>query len=65
MMTLVKICQNLEFTFSFKQNAYLDLVLGSVSTVGVIGYWYIQRYWKIDAKKMARLPPLIMCCLLK
>ncbi|KAH9986336.1 autophagy-related protein 22-like protein [Russula compacta] len=52
MMTLVKICQNLEFSFSFKQNAYLDLVLGSVSTVGVITYWYIQRYWKIDAKKM-------------
>jgi len=51
-VTLVQICQNLRFSFSFKQNAYLGLVQGGASIIGIVVYWYVQRCWKIDPKKM-------------
>jgi hypothetical protein len=57
--TLVRICQNAHFTFSFKQNAYLGIVEGSTSIVSILGFWYVQRYWKIDSKKMVR-PPIVI-----
>jgi len=53
--TLVQICQNIRFTFSFLENTYLGLVQAGTSLVGLVMYWYIQRYWKIEPKKMARL----------
>jgi hypothetical protein len=59
-VTLVQICQNLRFSFSFRQNAYLGLVQGGASTIGIVVYWYVQRGWKLDSKKMARLLAVIV-----
>jgi hypothetical protein len=53
--TLVQICQNIWFSFSLLENTYLGLVQAGTSLVGLVMYWYIQRYWKIEPKKMARL----------
>ncbi|KAH9986350.1 MFS general substrate transporter [Russula compacta] len=50
--TLVLICQNDKFTFSFLQNTYLGLAQAITSTASTLGFWYIQRYWKIPTKKM-------------
>lgn len=50
--TLVAICQNDKFTFSFLQNTYLGLAQATTSTASTLGFWYIQRYWKISTKKM-------------
>ncbi|RPD66777.1 MFS general substrate transporter [Lentinus tigrinus ALCF2SS1-7] len=51
--TLVSICQNDKFSFSFLQNTYLGLAQAVTSTASTLGFWYIQRYWKISTKKMA------------
>lgn len=51
-MTLVMICQNDQFQFSFLQNTYLGLAQAIASTVGILGFWYIQRYFKISTKAM-------------
>jgi hypothetical protein len=56
-VTLVHICQNLRFNFSFLENTYLSLVLVSTSGISIVTFWYIQRQWNIDSKKMARLQP--------
>ncbi|KAJ4483184.1 autophagy-related protein 22-like protein [Lentinula aciculospora] len=50
--TLVTICQNDKFSFSFLQNTYLGLAQAITSTASTFGFWYIQRYWKISTKKM-------------
>ncbi|KAL0950300.1 hypothetical protein HGRIS_010277 [Hohenbuehelia grisea] len=50
--TLVSICQNDKFSFSFLQNTYLGLAQAITSTASTLGFWYIQRYWKISTKKM-------------
>ncbi|KAI0039198.1 MFS general substrate transporter [Auriscalpium vulgare] len=50
--TLVSICQNDKFSFSFLQNTYLGLAQAFTSTASTLGFWYIQRYWKISTKKM-------------
>ncbi|EKM79757.1 hypothetical protein AGABI1DRAFT_56924 [Agaricus bisporus var. burnettii JB137-S8] len=50
--TLVSICQNDKFEFSFLQNTYLGLAQAITSTASTFGFWYIQRYWKINTKKM-------------
>ncbi|KAF7355720.1 Autophagy-related protein [Mycena sanguinolenta] len=50
--TLVSICQNDKFSFSFLQNTYLGLSQAITSTISTFGFWYIQRYWKISTKKM-------------
>ncbi|KAH0840203.1 MFS general substrate transporter [Lanmaoa asiatica] len=50
--TLVAICQNDKFSFSFLQNTYLGLSQAITSTISTLGFWYIQRYWKISTKKM-------------
>ncbi|KAG6373769.1 MFS general substrate transporter [Boletus reticuloceps] len=50
--TLVSICQNDKFRFSFLQNTYLGLSQAITSTISTLGFWYIQRYWKISTKKM-------------
>ncbi|KAF5363871.1 hypothetical protein D9756_000068 [Leucocoprinus leucothites] len=50
--TLVSICQNDKFEFSFLQNTYLGLAQAITSTASTLGFWYIQRYWKISTKKM-------------
>ncbi|KAI9467380.1 MFS general substrate transporter [Lactarius psammicola] len=50
--TLVSISQNEQFTFSFLQNTYLNLVQGITSAASVVVFWYIQRHWKIDIKIM-------------
>ena len=57
--TLVLILQNVRFTFSFKENTYLGLVQFGSGGVGLVAYWYIQRHWKIDTKKMERLLSII------
>lgn len=51
--TLISICQNDKFNFSFLQNTYLGLAQAITSTISTLGFWYIQRYWKISTKKMA------------
>ncbi|PPQ70377.1 hypothetical protein CVT26_013842 [Gymnopilus dilepis] len=50
--TLVSICQNDKFSFSFLQNTYLGLAQAITSTASTFGFWYIQRYFKISTKKM-------------
>jgi len=50
--TLISICQNDKFSFSFLQNTYLGLAQAITSTMSTLGFWYIQRYWKIPTKKM-------------
>ncbi|KZT05596.1 MFS general substrate transporter [Laetiporus sulphureus 93-53] len=50
--TRVLICQNDEFQFSFLQNTYLGLAQAFTSTASTLGFWYIQRYWKISTKRM-------------
>ncbi|KAF7789383.1 hypothetical protein EIP86_000327 [Pleurotus ostreatoroseus] len=50
--TLVSICQNDKFEFSFLQNTYLGLSQAVTSTASTLGFWYIQKYWKISTKKM-------------
>lgn len=53
--TLVSICQNDKFEFSFLQNTYLGLAQAITSTASTFGFWYIQRYWKINTKKMVSI----------
>ncbi|THH07184.1 hypothetical protein EW145_g3561 [Phellinidium pouzarii] len=50
--TLISICQNDKFSFSFLQNTYLGLAQAITSTMSTLGFWYIQKYWKISTKKM-------------
>ncbi|KAG6848590.1 hypothetical protein H0H93_015639 [Arthromyces matolae] len=50
--TLVGICQNDKFSFSFLQNTYLGLAQAITSTASTLGFWYIQRYWKLNTKTM-------------
>lgn len=50
--TLVTICQNAKFSFSFLTLTYLGLSQAIASTISVLGFWYIQRYWKISTKMM-------------
>ncbi|TFK28943.1 MFS general substrate transporter [Coprinopsis marcescibilis] len=50
--TLISICQNDKFQFSFLQNTYLGLAQAITSTASTLGFWYIQRYWRIPTKKM-------------
>ncbi|PSR81037.1 hypothetical protein PHLCEN_2v6568 [Hermanssonia centrifuga] len=50
--TLVSICQNDKFQFSFLYNTYLGLSQAVTSTISTLGFWYIQKYWKISTKKM-------------
>ncbi|KAL1944115.1 hypothetical protein VTO73DRAFT_3300 [Trametes versicolor] len=50
--TLVSICQNDKFNFSFLQNTYLGLAQAITSTISTLGFWYIQKYWKIPTKTM-------------
>ncbi|PFH44793.1 hypothetical protein AMATHDRAFT_10828 [Amanita thiersii Skay4041] len=49
---LVSIVQNDKFSFSFLQNTYLGLAQALTSTASTLGYWYIQRYFKISTKRM-------------
>jgi len=57
--TLVSICQNDKFAFSFLQNTYLGLAQAICSTASTLGFWYIQRYWKISTKTMVQLLPYV------
>ncbi|KAG2013133.1 hypothetical protein CC2G_010073 [Coprinopsis cinerea AmutBmut pab1-1] len=50
--TLVSICQNEKFSFSFLQNTYLGLAQAITSTASTLGFWYVQRHWKIPTKNM-------------
>ncbi|KAF8874347.1 MFS general substrate transporter [Infundibulicybe gibba] len=50
--TLVAICQNDKFSFSFLQNTYLGLAQAITSTMSTLGFWYIQKYYKISTKRM-------------
>ncbi|KAL4076304.1 autophagy-related protein 22-like protein [Scleroderma yunnanense] len=50
--TLVSICQNAKFDFSFLTLTYLGLSQAVTSTISTLGFWYIQRYWKISTKRM-------------
>jgi MFS-type transporter involved in bile tolerance (Atg22 family) len=51
-ITLVSICQNEQFTFSFLQNTYLYLVQVVTCAASIVATWYIQRHWEIDVKKI-------------
>ncbi|KAG2748357.1 MFS general substrate transporter [Suillus brevipes Sb2] len=50
--TLISICQNDRFSFSFLQNTYLGLSQAITSTISTLAFWYIQRHWNISTKKM-------------
>ncbi|TFK59612.1 hypothetical protein BDN72DRAFT_806066 [Pluteus cervinus] len=50
--TLVAICQNDKFVFSFLENTYLGLAQAITSTIATLGYLYIQRHWKFSTKTM-------------
>ena len=50
--TLVSICQNDKFSFSFLKNTYLGLAQAFTSTAATLGFWYIQRYFKFSTKTM-------------
>ncbi|KAK7696121.1 hypothetical protein QCA50_000764 [Cerrena zonata] len=50
--TLIRICQNDKFQFSFLYNTYLGLAQAITSTLSTLILWYIQRHWKISTKKM-------------
>ncbi|KAH9836563.1 MFS general substrate transporter [Rhodofomes roseus] len=50
--TLVTICQNDQVQFSFLQSTYLTLAQAVAATAGILGFWWIQKYWKISTKKM-------------
>lgn len=55
--TLVSICQNDKIAFSFLQSTYLGLAQAICSTASTLGFWYIQRYWKISTKRMVQSLP--------
>ena len=72
--TLVSICQNDKFSFSFLKNTYLGLAQAITSTAATLGFWYIQKHFKFSTKTMAsklferilfpkslRLPPVAVC----
>jgi len=50
--TLITICQNDQFSFSFLQSTYLGLAQAFTSVASTLGFWWIQKYWKIPTKKM-------------
>ncbi|PPR04640.1 hypothetical protein CVT24_011858 [Panaeolus cyanescens] len=50
--TLISICQNDKFEFSFLENTYLGLAQAITSTASTFGFWYIQKYFKITTKRM-------------
>ena len=52
--TLVAICQNDKFAFSFLQNTYLGLAQAVPSALSTLGFWYFQKYFKIRTKSMVR-----------
>ncbi|KAH9965402.1 autophagy-related protein 22-like protein [Russula dissimulans] len=52
MLSLIQICQNVHFRFSFKQNSFLGIIEGCSSVVGLVAYWYLRNYLKTDVKKM-------------
>ena len=51
-VTLVAICQNDQVNFSFLRNTYFGLAQAFPSIFSLLGFWYIQSYWKISTKKM-------------
>ncbi|KDQ15698.1 hypothetical protein BOTBODRAFT_31584 [Botryobasidium botryosum FD-172 SS1] len=51
-ISLVLIVQNDKYQFSFLQNTYLGMVQGASSVVACVACLYIQRYFKISAKRM-------------
>jgi Vacuole effluxer Atg22 like len=50
--TVISILLNNKVDFSFLENTYIALAQFIPSTIGTLGFWYIQRHWKIRAKKM-------------
>ncbi|EPQ58895.1 hypothetical protein GLOTRDRAFT_135909, partial [Gloeophyllum trabeum ATCC 11539] len=50
--TLVSLCQNTKFSFSFLQNTYLGLAQAGTSTASTLAFWYVQRYWRVSTKRM-------------
>ncbi|KAF9244444.1 MFS general substrate transporter [Melanogaster broomeanus] len=62
-VTLIAICQNDKFHFSFLEQTYLGLTAGITSIIGALGLWYIQRHWKISTKKMFSINIIMMALL--
>ncbi|KAI0658569.1 MFS general substrate transporter [Cubamyces menziesii] len=62
-LNLVLICQNNTFQFSLLQNTYLSLAHGVASVISTLGFWCIQRYWKISAKRMYAMTNVVMILL--
>ncbi|KAF8261785.1 autophagy-related protein 22-like protein [Lactarius quietus] len=50
-LTLVSICQNEQFKFSFLQNTYLNLVRVVTCGASIFSSWYIQRHWKMTLRR--------------
>ncbi|TFK46944.1 MFS general substrate transporter [Heliocybe sulcata] len=50
--TLISLCQNDHFHFSFLQNTYLGLAQAVTSTASTLGFWYIQRWGRVRTKRM-------------
>ncbi|KAF8803066.1 hypothetical protein BYT27DRAFT_7214905 [Phlegmacium glaucopus] len=49
--TLVSICQNDKFSFSFLKNTHHGLAQAIASTMRTLGFWYFQRHFKVSTKK--------------
>ncbi|KZT29497.1 hypothetical protein NEOLEDRAFT_1175178, partial [Neolentinus lepideus HHB14362 ss-1] len=50
--TLISLCQNTKFSFSFLQNTYLGLAQAVTSTAATLGFWYVQRWGGVRTKRM-------------
>ncbi|EPS98776.1 hypothetical protein FOMPIDRAFT_1125798 [Fomitopsis schrenkii] len=61
--TLVSICQNDQFQFSFLKNTYLGLSQAFTSTFSTLAFWWIQRHWKISTKKMFVVTNVVTICI--
>ena len=47
--------QNNQVEFSFLTTTYMGLAQAFPSIVGTIGFWYIQKYWKVKTKLMVSI----------
>jgi len=51
-LTLVFLCQNRSYSFSFLKQSYLGFAQSSTSVISISAFLYIHKRWKVDAKKL-------------
>ncbi|KAI9631126.1 hypothetical protein KEM48_013262 [Puccinia striiformis f. sp. tritici PST-130] len=50
--TLISIVQSNTVNFSFLENTYLGISQAITSIISTLGFWYIQKNWKLKTKNM-------------